>query len=86
MLSTDSEAIADAGRTAGAEVPWLRPDELAADTSPEWAAWQHLNDWLTTTITSPNESSSCPAPRRYATSTTSTAVLQPLSTPLSMSC
>lgn len=34
VLSTDDEAIATVGRRYGAEVPFLRPAELAADTSP----------------------------------------------------
>ncbi len=34
VLSTDSEAIAEEGRKAGAEVPFLRPGELARDETP----------------------------------------------------
>ena len=41
MVSTDSEEIAEVARHYGAEVPFLRPAELAADDSPEWLAWQH---------------------------------------------
>src|ERR1041385_7174289 len=33
VLSTDSEEIAEAGRGAGAEVPFLRPPALAGDES-----------------------------------------------------
>ena len=33
VVSTDSGAIADACRAAGAAVPWLRPAELAGDTT-----------------------------------------------------
>lgn len=33
ILSTDDSAIAEVGRTNGIEVPFLRPAELAADTS-----------------------------------------------------
>ena len=40
ILSTDDESIAENGRKAGAEVPFLRPKELARDDSPEWLAWQ----------------------------------------------
>lgn len=38
MVSTDSEEIAEIARHYGAEVPFLRPAELAGDTSPdiEW--------------------------------------------------
>ncbi len=41
VVSTDDLEIAEAARTAGAEVPFLRPAELASDTAPEWLAWQH---------------------------------------------
>jgi N-acylneuraminate cytidylyltransferase len=41
IVSTDDIEIADVARTAGAEVPFLRPPELASDTAPEWLAWQH---------------------------------------------
>lgn len=34
VLSTDSEAIAAAGRAAGLEVPFLRPEPLAQDDTP----------------------------------------------------
>lgn len=41
LVSTDDPAIADAARAWGAEVPFMRPAELAADDSPEWLAWRH---------------------------------------------
>lgn len=41
IVSTDDIEIADVARKAGAEVPFLRPPELASDTAPEWLAWQH---------------------------------------------
>lgn len=41
VVSTDSEEIAEVARTAGAEVPFLRPTDLATDSAPEWLAWQH---------------------------------------------
>ncbi|MCG3770074.1 MAG: CMP-N,N'-diacetyllegionaminic acid synthase [Nitrosomonadaceae bacterium] len=41
IVSTDSEEIARVARDAGAEVPFLRPAELAQDTSPEWLVWRH---------------------------------------------
>lgn len=47
IVSTDSEAIAASAREVGADVPWLRPPELAVDTAREWDAWRHLLDWLT---------------------------------------
>lgn len=46
LLSTDSPEIAEAGRAAGAEVPWLRPAELSTSTAREWDAWKHLLRWL----------------------------------------
>lgn len=41
VVSTDDKAIAAAAKAAGAEVPFMRPPELATDESPEWLAWQH---------------------------------------------
>lgn len=41
IVSTDDEEIADIARQFGAEVPFMRPKELAQDRSPEWLAWQH---------------------------------------------
>lgn len=41
IVSTDSEDIAAAARTYGAETPFMRPAELATDTASEWLAWQH---------------------------------------------
>jgi N-acylneuraminate cytidylyltransferase len=41
VVSTDSEEIAEVARAYGADVPFLRPAELATSTSPdiEWIAW-----------------------------------------------
>ena len=41
IVSTDDLEIADIARNAGAEIPFLRPAELATDTAPEWLAWRH---------------------------------------------
>ena len=41
IVSTDSEEIAAVARDFGAEVPFMRPAELARDESPEWLAWRH---------------------------------------------
>ena len=41
VVSTDDAAIATVAREYGAEVPFLRPAELASDTASEWQAWQH---------------------------------------------
>jgi N-acylneuraminate cytidylyltransferase len=41
VVSTDSQEIAEIARDQGAEVPFIRPSELAQDHSPEWLVWQH---------------------------------------------
>lgn len=41
LVSTDDEEIAAVAAANGAEVPWLRPPELATDDAPEWLAWKH---------------------------------------------
>lgn len=41
IVSTDSDAIADVARRYGAEVPFMRPAELARDDSSELDAWKH---------------------------------------------
>lgn len=46
IVSTDSEEIAVVARAYGAEVPFLRPPELARDDSPEWLAWRHALNYL----------------------------------------
>lgn len=40
-VSTDDPDIAAVARQFGAEVPFMRPAELAGDTSAEWLAWRH---------------------------------------------
>lgn len=42
VLSTDDEEIARCGRASGIEVPFLRPQELAADDTPSIAVVQHV--------------------------------------------
>jgi N-acylneuraminate cytidylyltransferase len=46
IVSTDSEEIAAVARQHGAEVPFIRPAELARDDSPEWLAWRHALTFL----------------------------------------
>ena len=46
IVSTDAEEIATVSRRYGAEVPFLRPAELALDSTPEWHAWQHALNYL----------------------------------------
>lgn len=46
VLSTESTEIADAGRRAGLEVPFMRPAALAQDDTPMLAVLQHAIDAL----------------------------------------
>lgn len=46
IVSTESKEIADIARGFGAEVPFMRPMELARDGSPEWLAWRHALNYL----------------------------------------
>ena len=46
IVSTDCQQIADVAHQHGAEVPFIRPKELALDDSPEWLAWQHALNYL----------------------------------------
>lgn len=46
IVSTDSHEIAAVARAHGAEVPFIRPEELARDDSSEWQAWQHALSYL----------------------------------------
>lgn len=46
IVSTDSEEIAAVARDYAAEVPFMRPAELARDDSPEWLAWRHALNYL----------------------------------------
>lgn len=41
LVSTDDAEIADVANQYGAEVPFIRPPELASDSAPEWLTWQH---------------------------------------------
>ncbi len=46
VVSTDSEEIAAVAREAGAEVPFVRPSELATDTAPTPPVIKHALQWL----------------------------------------
>jgi N-acylneuraminate cytidylyltransferase len=46
ILSTDDEEIAEIAREYGAEVPFLRPPELATDVTPDLPVFRHVLDWL----------------------------------------
>jgi CMP-N,N'-diacetyllegionaminic acid synthase len=41
VVSTDSPEIAQVARQYGAEVPFMRPPELANDAAGKWEVWQH---------------------------------------------
>ena len=41
IVSTDSKEIANIAINAGAQVPFMRPKELAEDDAPEWLVWRH---------------------------------------------
>jgi len=45
IVSTDDEEIAAVAREWGAEVPFLRPVELARDDSPDIDAFRHYLEW-----------------------------------------
>lgn len=46
ICSTDDQEIATVARASGAEVPFLRPAELAEDTTEDWPVFAHALDWL----------------------------------------
>jgi YrbI family 3-deoxy-D-manno-octulosonate 8-phosphate phosphatase len=46
IVSTDDESFADIARNYGAEVPFLRPAELAADEVIDLPVFEHALNWL----------------------------------------
>jgi CMP-N-acetylneuraminic acid synthetase len=46
IVSTDDREIAEVARDFGAEVPFLRPAEIAADTSTDLEVFEHALTWL----------------------------------------
>ncbi len=46
VVSTDDLEIASIASANGAEVPFLRPSELAQDDSPDWPVFVHTLKWL----------------------------------------
>lgn len=46
VVSTDDPEIAEVARQAGAEVPFLRPAELARDDTPDWPVFYHALEWF----------------------------------------
>jgi len=49
IVSTDDEQIAEIARAYGAEVPFMRPDVIAKDDTPDLPVFQHALDWLSKT-------------------------------------
>lgn len=46
IVSTDDQEITEVARRYGAEVPFLRPAELAQDDTPDLPVYQHALSWL----------------------------------------
>lgn len=46
IVSTNSKEYANIAREYGAEVPFLRPDEISSDTSTDYDFIKHLIDWM----------------------------------------
>ncbi len=62
IVSTEDEEIARVSRKHGAEVPFMRPVELAADKSPELLSWKHAITTLGDLGCAPGTFVSVPAP------------------------
>lgn len=46
IVSTDHPEIARVAREWGAEVPFMRPPQLASDTASKWPVWRHALDFV----------------------------------------
>ncbi len=46
IMSTDDDEIAEVARAYGAEVPFMRPVELAEDDTPDFPLFDHAIGWL----------------------------------------
>lgn len=46
IVTTDDEKIAEISLKYGAEVPFMRPSELAQDNTPDLPVFQHVYQWL----------------------------------------
>ena len=46
IVSTDDPEIAEVARKYGAEVPFIRPSELAQDDTPDFPVFLHALEWL----------------------------------------
>lgn len=49
IVSTDDEEIAEVARKWGAEVPFMRPADIAADLTPDLPVFTHFLRWCETT-------------------------------------
>ena len=46
LVSTDDSEIAEVARSFGAEVPFMRPSELAQDETPDLPVFLHALEWI----------------------------------------
>ena len=46
VVSTDSSDYAEIATSHGADIPYLRPAELATDDAPEFEYVKHMVEWL----------------------------------------
>jgi len=46
IVTTDDEEIAKIAKECGADVPFIRPRELALDNTPDFPVFQHVISWL----------------------------------------
>jgi YrbI family 3-deoxy-D-manno-octulosonate 8-phosphate phosphatase len=46
IVSTDDEKIAEVAKQFGAEIPFMRPDELAEDSTLDFPVFEHALKWL----------------------------------------
>lgn len=46
IVSTDDNEIADTARRHGADVPFMRPAEIAEDLTPDYPVFEHCLAWL----------------------------------------
>lgn len=46
VVSTDSKEYADIARKYGAEIPFLRPDEISGDNSTDYDFIKHVLNWM----------------------------------------
>jgi N-acylneuraminate cytidylyltransferase len=46
VVSTDDQEIAEIARAYGAEIPFLRPEHLAMDETPDLPVFEHALEWL----------------------------------------